>query len=111
MRAPESRASRIHAGTRILGITPQHRRRTAQQHIESTTTVLQVVIVLGPFAPEGWTLTGVGGWEKESFEVDGANIETMKAAPSMKSRHRDWQIVHSMTQPIVLLPAVGFVCT
>ena len=52
-----------------------------------------------PLTPEGRTLTGVGGWEKESFEVDSANIETMKAAPSMKSRHRDWQIVHSMTQP------------
>ena len=40
VRAPEFRAPRIHAGTRILGITPQHRRRTAQRHIESTKTMV-----------------------------------------------------------------------
>ena len=31
-----------------------------------------------PLTPEGRTLTGVGGWEKESSEVDGANMETMR---------------------------------
>ena len=36
--------------------------------------MLQVAIVLGPFAPEGWTLTGVGGWALAAGGIDESKV-------------------------------------